>query len=45
MYLDYTVKIPEEKGKITFRNKGNARYVYFECNRCYDPSKQYTTVC
>ena len=44
MYLDYTVKIPEEKGKITFRNKGNARYVYFECNRCYDPSKQYTTV-
>ena len=44
MYLDYTVKIPEEKGKITFRNKGNARYVYYEYSRNYDPSRQYTTV-
>jgi transposase len=44
MYLDYTVEIPETKGKITFRNKGNAHYVYYECSRSYDPSKQYTTV-
>ena len=44
MYLDYIVDIPEVKGKITFRNKGNARYVYYECNRIYDASKQYTTV-
>ena len=44
MYLDYTVAIPEVKGKITFRSKGNARYVYYECSRSYDPSKQYTTV-
>ena len=44
MYLDYTVTIPEAKGKITFRSKGNARYVYYEYSRSYDPSKQYTTV-
>lgn len=44
MYLDYIVDIPEVKGKITFRSKGNARYVYYECNRSYDPTKKYTTV-
>lgn len=44
MYLDYTVEVPDVKGKITFRSKGNARYVYYECGRNYDPSKQYTTV-
>ncbi len=44
MYLNYVVDIPEIKGKITFRNKGNARYVYYEYDRIYDPSKQYTTV-
>ncbi len=44
MYLNYVVDIPKIKGKITFRNKGKARYVYYECDRIYDPSKQYTTV-
>ena len=44
MYLDYLVDIPESKGKITFREKGNAKYVYYECDRTYDPSKQYTSV-
>jgi len=44
MYLDYLVNIPEVKGKITFRSKGTARYVYYECDRNYDPQKQYTTV-
>lgn len=44
MYLDYTVEIPDVKGKITFRCKGNARYVYYECDRNYNPSKKYTTV-
>ena len=44
MYLDYLVDIPEVKGKITFRSKGNARYVYYEYDRTYDPSKKYTTV-
>ena len=27
MYLDYVVDIPDVKGKITFRTKGQARYV------------------
>lgn len=44
MYLDYLVDIPEVKGKITFRRKGSACYVYYECDRTYDPSKKYTIV-
>ena len=44
MYLDYLVDIPESKGKITFRKKGNTSYVYYEYSRTYDPEKQYTTV-
>ena len=27
MYLDYVVDIPDVKGKITFRTKGQAGYV------------------
>ena len=42
MYLDYVVDIPDVKGKITFRTKGQAGYVYYEYSREYDPSKQYT---
>ena len=41
MYLDYVVDIPDVKGKITFRTKGQAGYVYYEYSREYDPSKQY----
>ncbi|MDF1618765.1 IS1634 family transposase [Petrocella sp. FN5] len=44
MYLSYLVDVPENKGKVTFRNKGNAKYVYYEYDRIYDPTKQYTTV-
>ena len=44
MYLDYLVDIPEVKGKITFRSKRNARYVYYEYDRIYDSDKKYTTV-
>ena len=44
MYLDYVVDIPYVKGKITFRTKGQTRYVYYEYSREYDPSKQYTNV-
>ena len=44
MYLDYIVDIPEVKGKITFRKKGEACYVYYEYKRDYDPSRQYTSV-
>ncbi len=44
MYLDYLTDIPNVKGKITYRVKGDSRYVYFEYERIYDPAKQYTTV-
>ena len=44
MYLDYVVDIPEVTGKITFRSKGDARYVYYEYKRDYNPVKQYTNV-
>ena len=43
MYLDFTVEIPSAPGKITYRKKKNATYVYFEYDRIYDPQKQYTT--
>ena len=36
--------MPNEKGKITFREKGNAKYVYYEYERVYDPKRKYTTV-
>ena len=35
MYLDYLVDVPDEKGKITFREKGNTKYVYYEYERVY----------
>ena len=44
MYLDALVKVPEAKGKITFRTKGNTTYVEYERDRVYIPEKQYTTV-
>lgn len=44
MYLDYLVDVPDEKGKSTFREKGNAKYVYYEYERVYDPKHKYTTV-
>jgi len=44
MYLDFLVNIPEEKGKITYRSKGDAKYVYFEYRRNYDSDKKYTNV-
>lgn len=44
MYLGYLVDVPDEKGKITFRQKGNAKYVYYEYDRDYDPKCKYTIV-
>ena len=44
MYLDTLVKVPDVKGKITFRTKGAATYVEYESNRTYIPEKKYTTV-
>jgi hypothetical protein len=44
MYLDSLVKVPETKGKITFRTKGRTTYVEYESGRVYVPEKKYTTV-
>lgn len=44
MYLDFLVKIPEVKGKITYRRRDDSCYVYYEYDRVYDPSQKYTNV-
>lgn len=41
MYLDFLVDIPDEKGKITFKKKGNAVYVNYEYGRVYDPDRKF----
>ncbi len=44
MYLDFLVKIPDVKGKITYRKKDDSCYVYYEYDRIYDPRKKFTNV-
>ena len=44
MYLEGTVKIPDVKGKITYREKGKTIYVEYEWRRVYDPERQFTIV-
>ena len=44
MYLDAVVKIPEVRGKITYRTKGKSTYVEYEYERTYDKETQYTNV-
>ena len=41
MYLDFLVAIPDEKGKITTKPKGNAIYVNYELGREYNKDKKY----
>lgn len=42
MYLDFLVEVPNEKGKITTKKKGDAIYVNYEVGREYYPDRQYT---
>ena len=42
MYLDFVVRIPGVKGKITFRNKNGVDYVYYEYDREYNRTTQKT---
>lgn len=43
MYLDFTVEIPREKGKI-FKNKlKNTTYICYEFDRVYHPDRKYNT--
>ena len=41
MYLDFLVKIPEAKGKITRKPKGNAVYINYEYGRKYDAARKF----
>ena len=41
MYLDFLVKIPEVKGRITLKPKGNAVYVNYEYGRTYDRERKF----
>lgn len=42
MYLDFLVKIPISSGKITYRKKGEAEYVYYEYTRLYKKGSNIT---
>jgi len=44
MYLETFVKVPEVKGKITYRTKGDTTYVEYESERFYIPERRYTEV-
>ena len=41
MYLGFLVDIPDVKGKITQKRKGNSVYISYEIGRKYDPAKKY----
>ena len=41
MYFDTPVPVPDEPGKITFREKAGTVYVYYETGRTYKPDKKY----
>ena len=41
MYLNNTVAIPTEKGKIILRSKGGATYVLYQHGQVYKPDKKY----
>ena len=41
MYLDFFVKIPDIKGKITRKPKGNSVYINYEYAREYNRKRQY----
>ena len=42
MYYDQTIPIPEVKGKIIIKKKGNAHYILFQYGQTYNSAKRYT---
>ena len=42
MYYDQTIPIPEVKGKIIIKKKGNAHYILFQYGQTYNSEKHYT---
>ena len=43
MYFNYTVEIPQVKGKIVLNKTNNTTYVCYEFDRVYNPEKKYNT--
>ena len=43
MYFDYTVKIPEAKGKLVMKKIKNTTYINYEYDRIYNPETKTTT--
>lgn len=43
MYLNFTVEIPKEKGKIVTNKVKNTTYICYEFGRVYHPEKKYNT--
>ena len=41
MYHDFTVEIPDAKGKITIMKKGDSSFVLFEYERIYDSERKF----
>ena len=41
MYSDFSVEIPDTKGKITIKKKGDASYVLYEYARIYNSDRHY----
>ena len=41
MYHDFTIAIPDAKGKITIKKKGGSSFVLFEYERVYDPARKF----
>ena len=43
MYLNLTVPMPSEKGKLSTKTIKNTPYVYYEISRTYDSDKKYNS--
>ena len=43
MYLNLTIPVPVEKGKLTIKKIKNTPYVYYEIGRTYDAGKKYNS--
>ena len=41
MYLNTTIPVPDSKGKIILKKKGESCYVLFEVARIYDPKRRF----
>ena len=41
MYLNTLVKVPDVKGKITRKTKGESTYINYEYGRIYDPERKF----